>query len=243
MTKTRIIRPVKKPPSLHISVQESVKAYIEDNRLNAGDALPPEGVLARQLGVSRNSMREALRALESVGILETRRGVGVFVKQFSFDSLFDHLAYGLHGTLDELSELYEMRWVLECALIEKTVRVIGDEDLAALRAVTERMRVRAERNENFKEEDQEFHQLLFRCHHSKMILKLLDVFWMAFYKASEWIDLYSWTPLQTWQDHHDIVEAIAARDVDAARERLDNHYRGLLAILADKNDQTKRRVS
>ena len=57
--KLRIVRPVKKPPSLHLSVQESVKAYIEDNKLSAGDALPPEGVLAQQLGVSRNSAREA----------------------------------------------------------------------------------------------------------------------------------------------------------------------------------------
>ena len=243
MTKTRIIRPVKKPPSLHISVQESVKAYIEDNKLAAGDALPPEGVLAQQLGVSRNSMREALRALESVGVLETRRGVGVFVKQFSFDPLLDHLAYGLRGTLEELDELCEIRRVLESALIEKTIKVIGDDDMAALRAVTERMRLRAERNENFKEEDQEFHQLLFRCHHSQMILKLLDVFWMAFHKASGWVDLYTRTPLRTWQDHHNIVEAIAARDVAAAREQLDIHYHGILRMIAGNSEKSKRRVS
>ena len=236
--KLRIVRPVKKPPSLHLSVQESVKAYIEDNKLSAGDALPPEGVLAQQLGVSRNSAREALRALESVGILETRRGVGVFVKEFSFDPLLDHLAYGVRGTLRELDELCEIRRVLENALIGKTVELIDDEDLAELRSVTERMKERAERGESFEEEDQEFHQLLFRCHNSGMLLKLLDVFWMAFHKASDWIDVNNPRPVNTWRDHADIVEAIAARDVEAARERLDHHYHGILEIIAENRDNS-----
>ncbi len=66
--------------------------------------------------------------------------------------------------------------MLENALIGKTVELIDDEDLAELRSVTERMKERAERGESFEEEDQEFHQLLFRCHNSGMLLKLLDVF-------------------------------------------------------------------
>src|ERR671912_516559 len=110
------IKPLTKPPSLHVTVQESLRGYIEDNQLKAGDALPPEGYLAQQLGVSRNSMREAIKALESVGILETRRGIGVFVKAFSFDPLLEHLAYGLRGSLREVGELVEIRRVLEVAL-------------------------------------------------------------------------------------------------------------------------------
>ncbi len=239
MTQARIVRPVKKPPSLHVSVQENVKAYIEDNKLSAGDALPPEGVLAQQLGVSRNSAREALRALESVGILETKRGIGVFVKQFSFDPLLDHLVYGLRGTVRELDELCEIRRVLENALIEKTIDLISDDDLDALRSVTKRMKERAERGENFREEDQEFHQLLFRCHSSGMLLKLLDVFWLAFNKTAECIDVNNPRPMTTWQDHHNIVEAIAARDVEKARERLDHHYHGILRIIQENRDDLK----
>ncbi|SUW30856.1 GntR family transcriptional regulator [Brucella abortus] len=74
------IKPLKRAPLLHVSVQESLRAYIEDNGLQAGAPLPPEGELAARLGVSRNSVREAIKALESVGVLESRRGIGVFVK-------------------------------------------------------------------------------------------------------------------------------------------------------------------
>ncbi|TIT84305.1 MAG: FadR family transcriptional regulator, partial [Mesorhizobium sp.] len=89
------LEPLNRPPLLHVTVQESLRNYIEANRLKAGDALPPETFLAQQLGVGRNSVREAIKALESIGILETRRGIGVFVKEFSFKPLLDNLAYGL----------------------------------------------------------------------------------------------------------------------------------------------------
>ena len=241
MIETKSLQSLKKPLSLHASVQESLKAYIEENDLRGGAALPPEGALALQLGISRNSVREAIKALESVGILETRRGIGVFVKPFSFDPLFDHLAYGLRGALREVDELREIRRVLEVALIEKTIEMIGDADLAELRATTERMRVRAEHNESFAKEDQQFHQLLFRCQGNLMLTKLIDVFWLAFYKASDFVNLENPDPLATWRDHHDIVEAVAARDVDAARKRLDHHYHGIQGVIArNRQDQQTR---
>ncbi|OEO28839.1 GntR family transcriptional regulator [Devosia insulae DS-56] len=239
MIETKSLQPLTKPQTLHASVQESLKAYIDENRLRGGDPLPPESFLAQQLAVSRNSVREAIKALESVGILETRRGIGVFVRPFSFDPLLEHLAYGLRGSLREVGELVEIRRVLEVALIEKTVEMIGEDDLAELRAVTDRMRVLAEHHESFADEDKAFHLLLFRCQGNQMLSKLIDVFWLAFYKASDFVNLDNPNPLATWKDHHDIVEAVAARDVEAARARLDHHYHGILGVIA-KNGETVR---
>lgn len=68
MPSVRQLKPLRRPLSLHVSVQESLRSFIEDNQLKAGDALPPESFLAQQLGVSRNSVREAIKALESVGV-------------------------------------------------------------------------------------------------------------------------------------------------------------------------------
>src|SRR5690606_27768259 len=183
------IKPVERPPLLHVTAQESLRAFILDNGLKAGDPLPPETALAQQLGIGRNSMREAIKALESVGVLETRRGIGVFVKEFSFEPLLDNLAYGLQDSLRDVDELRDIRRVLESGLIDRTVALIGEDDIAALRAVTDRMRVKAERNESFAAEDQEFHQLLFRCQNSRMLSGLLDIFWLAFYKASNFANL------------------------------------------------------
>lgn len=232
MSNLKSMTPLSRAPLLHVTVQESLKDYIETNQLKAGDPLPPETFLAQQLGVGRNSMREAIKALESLGILETRRGIGVFVKEFSFKPLLDNLAYGLQDSLRDVEELREIRRVLETGLIGKTIAMISEEDLAALRDVTARMKVRAERQESFAEEDQRFHQLLFRCQNNHMLSALIDIFWMAFNKASNFNDLDNPEPLSTWRDHHEIVEAIARKDVEQARKRLDDHYRGIQQVIA-----------
>jgi DNA-binding FadR family transcriptional regulator len=226
------LRPLERAPLLHVSVQERLRSYVEENRLEAGAALPPESYLAQQLGVGRNSVREAIKALESLGILETRRGVGVFVKEFSFKPLLDNLAYGLQASLRDIEELREIRRVLEAGLIDRTIEMIGEEDLAELRQVTERMRQRAERGENFAAEDQRFHQLLFRCQNNKMLSSLIDIFWTAFYKVSGFANLSNPNPLDTWRDHHEIVEAVAKKDVEGARRRLSEHYSGIQKVIA-----------
>lgn len=230
------IKPLTRPPSLHSSVQDALRSYIEDNGLQGGQPLPPETFLAQQLGVSRNSMREAIKSLESLGILETRRGIGVFVKEFSFQPLLDNLAYGLGSGLRDIEELREIRRVLETGLIGRTVEMIPEEDIAALRAVTEQMHARALKGESFAEEDQQFHHLLFRCQNNRMLNSLIEVFWRAFYKVSDFANLENSDPVATWRDHHEIVEAIAARDVARARARLDEHYLGIMQVI-DRNRQ------
>lgn len=231
------IKPLKRPPSLHASVQERLRSYIDENGLRAGEPLPPESFFAQQLGVGRNSVREAIKAMESLGILETRRGVGVFVKEFSFQPLLDNLAYGLGSGLRDIEELREIRRVIEVGLIGRTVEMIPDEDIAELRAVTERMHEHALRGEGFPDEDQRFHQLLFRCHDNRMLNSLLGIFWRAFYNVSGFANLSNVDPMATWRDHHEIVEAVAARDAAKARTRLDEHYRGIMQVI-EQNRQT-----
>lgn len=227
----RSIRPLVRPALLHTTVQETLRTYIEEHGLSAGEPLPPEMDLARQLGISRNSLREAVKSLESLGILQTRRGIGVFVKDFSFQPLLDNLAYGLGGGLRDIEELSEIRRVIETGLIGRTVALIPDEDVAELLAVTARMGERARNGESFAEEDQQFHRLLFRCQGNRMLDTLIDVFWRAFYKVSGFADLANPDPLATWRDHHEIAEAVAARDAERSRARLDAHYRGIKGVI------------
>lgn len=231
MADARPIVPLRRPPQLHAVVLEELRSYIQRNGLEPGDPLPPESDLAHQLGVGRNSVREAVKALESLGILEVRRGVGAFVKKFSFQPLLDNLGYGLGVSLRDVEELRDIRRVLETGLIHRTIEMMAEDELAALRAVTEDMRRRAEKGESFAEQDQQFHQLLFQCQNNRMLIGLIDVFWRAFYAASNFANLQNVDPMATWKDHHEIVEAIAAKDVERARERLDAHYAGIMQVI------------
>ncbi|MBY5757570.1 FadR family transcriptional regulator [Rhizobium leguminosarum] len=234
------MKPLTRAPLLHVSVQESLRAYIDDNGLPPGTLLPAEGELATQLGVSRNSLREGIKALESLGVLETRRGVGIFVKAFSFEPLLDNLAYGLGGALRQIEEVLEIRRTLEVGLIGKTIDVIGEEDIAELRATVNRMRAHAERGETFAQDDQLFHRLLFRCQDNETLVRLIDVFWLAFYKASDFVNLENADPMATWRDHAAIVDAIEAKDLEEVRRRLDRHYEGIARVIA--NNKTSSNV-
>jgi DNA-binding FadR family transcriptional regulator len=236
----KTIKPLTRAPLLHISVQESLRAYINDNRLKPGTLLPAEGELAAQLGVSRNSLREGIKALESLGVLESRRGVGIFVKAFSFEPLLDNLAYGLGGALRQIEEVLEIRRTLEVGLIGKTLQMIGEDDIAELRATVERMGKHAERGESFAEDDQLFHRLLFRCQGNETLVRLIEVFWLAFYKASDFVNLDNVDPIATWRDHEAIVDAVEARDLEEARKRLDRHYEGISQVIA--NNKTSSNV-
>jgi DNA-binding FadR family transcriptional regulator len=226
------IRPLQKAPSLHVSVQESLRGYIAENELTAGAPLPPEGELAQQLGVSRNSVREGVKALESVGILEMRRGVGVFVKEFSFEPLLANLTYGLGDALTQIGDVIAVRRGLDLGMIDRALEVIGPDDIRELRATLDEMRGHAERGESFPDADRHFHILIFRCLDNGVLTRLIEVFWTAFYEASSFADLGNPDPMQTWRDHVAIVDAIEARDLAAARDRLDRHYAGITAVIA-----------
>ena len=219
------------PKLLHQYAQRAIRDYVLNNKLSGGDPLPGEMELARQLGISRNSVREAIRALESIGILEVRRGRGVFVRAFSFEPLVEGLYYGLLVELREVEELLDIRCVLETGMIERAIDTMSQDTLGQIRSVVERMGELAAQNRPFADEDRQFHTLVFSSIESETLLRLLDVFWLAYRTASRHIAEDA-DPDRTYRDHAAILEAISARDAVGARRALEQHYTGLKERLA-----------
>lgn len=225
------LRPLAKPPSLHHSVQLALKEYITASDLRPGDPLPAEGELARRLGVSRTSVREAVKALETVGVLETRRGSGVFVGTFSFDPLLEALPYGLMVDTHDLTDLLDVRGALEDAMVPRAIAAQTPEQLEQLGSVLRAMRELAEAGDPIDRPDRAFHRTLFEPIGNRVLLRLIDIFWESFHRAAVHVDLGNDQPLATWQDHARIVEAFERRDVDEMRRSLDEHYHGIRTLL------------
>jgi DNA-binding FadR family transcriptional regulator len=221
------IAPIQRPPSLHDSIQKSIKAYILDNDLQVGDPLPSENELSRQLNVSRNLVREAVRGLESLGIVDIRRGSGLFVGNFSLEKLIDNLDFSVHFELKELTELLAIRRALETGMIGDAMRVTPPERIEELSTILDAIRQKAERGETFPQEDRRFHQHLFEPLHNATLLHILDSFWLTLNKADQVIDLQDKDPLWTYEMHIPIVDAVKNGDVEAARKALKQHYANL----------------
>ncbi|MDR1392791.1 MAG: FCD domain-containing protein [Bifidobacteriaceae bacterium] len=208
-------------------VKDAIRDYVVLNHLKPGDQLPSESEFGRSFGVSRNAVREAVKALESMGLIEVHRGNGLFVKQFSFAPLLAALPYGLLTYERPLAELLEIRQIIELGFIERVVLNHEPSDLAAADAALAQMQRQAARGESFEEADRAFHQALFTSVGNEMVAELIDVFWLAFATAASRLDLHTKDPMSTYLAHAEIAQAVRDRDVSGAREKLANHYRGI----------------
>lgn len=221
-------------PPLHKTVQDEIRNYIIKQGLRPGDPLKPEAELARLFGVSRNSVREAVKALESTGVLETRRGSGVYIRDFSFTPLLDNLPYGLMQGRKALSELVALRKALEAGMIADAMDALTTERIADLRTALDLMRERAERGEDFAEQDRAFHRLLFADLGNEMLLQLFDLFWMAYHRAAPAVP--GRDRLEVHRRHTAILDAVLSGDPDQAREAVRAHYVGIEERVQDTAD-------
>ena len=209
----------------HGAVQQRVMAYILEEGLKPGDALPSENQLAKSLGVSRTAVREAMRGLEATGIIETRHGVGRRVKAFAFGNIADHLAYALTVDLGSILDLLDVRRALELAFLPAVIDVVATEQLATLDAQVTEMRARAAVGRPFGSVDMDFHRVLFRGVENRVLQELLTTFWRLFLGVEEKGGLPPGDQVRTAELHAAIVDAVRARDAARAREVMDEHFR------------------
>lgn len=219
---------------IHQAVQAEIKNFIVQQRLKPGDVLPTEGELAQQLGVSRNSVREAVKALEGLGVIEARAGAGLYVRDFSVDALLDHLAYGMLFDVRSLSDILGVRLALETGMAKSVVRGLTDEQLANLEALLARWAVEADRGKYPPVLDRAFHEALYTNVGNSVLAKILDAFWRVFYEAREHALVSEVDdPAGTHRAHVAIFEALRARDPDRLTEALESHHRGIEARISE----------
>jgi len=212
----------------------AIRAFIVERGLRPGDALPSEAELAALLDVGKTSVREGLRRLEAHGVVEVRRGKGLFVGTFSFGPLIEQLPYGLQADSVPLAQLLQTRRALEEGLIGEVAKVITDDELTHLDALVEKMRANAEDGRVPAEVDQAFHQALFAPLHNPFVLQLIDVFWTIFGKASDHVVHELRRP--TAEDHAAIVDALRSGDRAAMTGAVARHFEDLQRSLDTRSD-------
>ncbi|MET7942336.1 FadR/GntR family transcriptional regulator [Streptomyces sp. NPDC005302] len=219
-------------------IQREVMQLILDRGLPAGSPLPTETELMNDLGVSRNSVREALKALQALDIVEIRHGYGTYVGEASMTPLVDGLTFRTLARPDDptgaLAEILQVREVLEEGLMSRVVDVLTEDELDRLETVVTRMEAAArDGGRSFPELDSEFHELLYASLGNPLVPQLLNAFWTVFRRVAAvrgWTD--DITPEVTARRHRDILTALRARDVEGARDAMSDHFRGIEARAA-----------
>jgi GntR family transcriptional regulator, transcriptional repressor for pyruvate dehydrogenase complex len=209
-----------------------IKEMILAGDLKPGDRLPPEKELGEALGLSRSSLREAVKALEIIRVLDVRRGDGTYVTSLSPSLLLDALSFVVDVHQDDsVLELFEVRRILEpAAAVLATPRMTGA-DIAHLRELLAQVDGVPSVDE-LVANDIVFHRYISERSGNAYLTRMLDALSSSTLRARVWRGLTQEGSVQrTLTEHRAIVDALEVGDTDLVAARMTVHVSGVAAWL------------
>jgi GntR family transcriptional regulator, transcriptional repressor for pyruvate dehydrogenase complex len=213
------LRPLARTP-LSEAIAERLLSHIVQSELRAGERLPGERELARRLGVSRTTVRQAILALQGQGILDVRHGGGTFLCEL--DPASTAMA-GVRTRRARLPAVLEARRVLEVALAQLAARRRTDGDLAAIDRGLQRMRREVEAGDIGADGDAAFHAAVTAAAHNPVLADLMTHLAQDVAETRAESLSQAHRPPRSLVDHEAIAAAIAAGDPDAAAAAMHDH--------------------
>lgn len=205
-----------------------IRELIRSGGLKPGDRLPPEKELSNSLGLSRNSLREAVKALEMINVLDVRRGDGTYVTNLRPNSAMDAMSFVLELQRDDtILNLLEVRRVLESAAGARAAARITPTEVAELRELLRQ--VNSDSNvEELVTHDLAFHHRIAEIGGNEFLCDLLDVVAGRTSRVRVWRGITQEGAIQrTLGEHRGIVEALEQHDPALASGRLTAHVSGV----------------
>jgi GntR family transcriptional repressor for pyruvate dehydrogenase complex len=218
-----------------------ILGLVTAGNLEAGDQLPPERKLAETFNVSRPTLREAIRALAVLGVLEIRHGGGVFVSQLSAADLLQPLTFFLTLRHTEVDKLYEARKLIEGDISARAAARATPGDVEELEALIVMQEAATNSPERYRDADTAFHSRLAELSDNEFLARAaqsLNILGLEFRKiASETPNVIA----RSIKDHRAIVKAIKDTDAEAARAAMVGHMDNVLkstrsSMRADKGN-------
>lgn len=196
---------------------DRIRDLIASGQLAPGDRLPAEAELAALVGVSRNSLREAVRALIQAKVLDVRRGDGTYVTSLEPHLLLSGLSFVMELMQDRtVLELFEVRRLLEPAATGLAASRISDTAIEELRGLLEAMR-RTTTSEDLISQDVAFHRCVVQGSGNETLVSFLDAVFTRTARARIWRGVWDRGALEwTYTQHEMIVDALQQRDIPLA---------------------------
>ena len=216
-------------------ITERILQMIKDRELRPGDKLPPERELSAMMNVGRPALREALRALALMNIIEIRQGTGAYVTELNTALLVQHLDFVFSLNDDAIMDLFDARKIVEAGIAELAAQHITDEDIARLEACLQKSVDSAYDSELFLYADLELHTLIATIARNPILLRFVESIHQLGLASRRRTGRLSGVMEQSISDHHRIVEALKARDSQEARE-------AMLAHLGNVEEKLRRLV-
>jgi GntR family transcriptional repressor for pyruvate dehydrogenase complex len=198
-------------------------SLLKEKQLHPGDQLPPERELAAMMQVSRPSLREALRALSMMNVLEIRPGAGTFVSSLEPELLVEHLDFIISLDDSTYIKLFEARKILEVGIIALAAKRITDEELAELDEILEESQEALGDSAAFLQADLELHKNITKAAQNPILNRIADsIGKLALASRSRTVGIPG-IQTETIEHHRAIVAALKAHDAEAAQQAMLQH--------------------
>ena len=199
-----------------------IMELIRSGELRPGDRLPAERQLAESLGVSRVSLREGLRTLAFMNILDVRTGDGTYISSLDSQELIEPLTFVVELNSQTFQELAQARRLIEPFLAAQAARNISDEELAELNCCLERMKAAGEDYEQVVQQDMELHRLIALAGQNTFLYRFITTLSAVVMQRPIVIHEPAWFA-HTWHTHFLIVDALNRREPEAAAAAMAAH--------------------
>jgi GntR family transcriptional repressor for pyruvate dehydrogenase complex len=215
------------PNLLYERIASQVRELISSRSLGPGDRLPTERELAQMLGVSRMPIREAIRTLSAQGVVEVRRGRGMFVAARGMEATIEELSAALLKQRDVFNDLFAVRRLIEPAAAQWAANRVDDDGAEKLQKIAAGMeaigRSKSPDLDAMAELDAQFHVEIAACTENRVLLRLQQAIQDLHREQLETSLRYRGRLPETIMDHRRIVDAIVARDPVGASLAMTDH--------------------
>jgi GntR family transcriptional repressor for pyruvate dehydrogenase complex len=219
--------PVFAQSTLYQRIADHVRELIETEQLRPGERLPAERELAEMLGVSRVPIRESMRTLAAQGLIEIRRGQGMFVVRRDVEATIDELASILLKQRAAFEELFAVRRLLEPAAARWAAQRRDQDDAAGLERTIAEMEAAGTADppdfDTVGERDTQLHVQVAAAADNRVLVRIMQAIQDLHREQLETSQRYAGRLGQTLKDHRRLVDAIVAGDPDAAHEAMTEH--------------------
>jgi len=218
-------------------VVTQLREMIHRGELRQGDRLPPERDLAKLLGVSRPTLRAAIRSLAAVGVLQSKQGAGTFVVKSDGPPVLDsaplRMMASLHGFTT--SEMFEARRSLEMAIAALAAERATGEQMASMAEEIAGMFASLDDPEQFLVHDMRFHQMIAASSGNRIMTALMNMVATVLFDVRRKTVNRARDLKESAEMHRQIYRAIRDRNLDAARNAMRDHL--MLAQRAQESEE------
>ena len=204
-------------------IASQVRALISEGVLKPGDRLPPERELIREFGVSRPSLREALKSLVAQGFLEVKQGDRTFVKSITSEKLQDPLSLLLKADTQKIFDLIEVRKAMEAWGAFHAAQRGSEEDIKQLEEIIGEMKAALDEGKSWEKQDADFHLAMAQATHNTIQTHIMSTIYDLLRESVAKVFRDQAKAKKLFNQHYRIFSAIKNRSPDKARERVLEH--------------------